>query len=234
MQTQEKQATRGDVTEPQRPRWLVPTLVGAIAVVGAILLVVIVGGGDDPSADAVLPVADAPPTTTPPTSAPPATTASADSTEETGIGERLVTAFYSFDADALTALPWRQGADPSHLLGALDWAQGANYQVVESSCVSERVGQDVCDVTVSHDFGRALDYESVVRFIIRSGNGEITEAIIREPDPILHDLFAWAETAHPDEFGNDGNCLVASSPIECAAAYARAAAEYAGTLETES
>ena len=233
MQTQEKRTVgRTETRAKPRAKWVIPSLVGAVVIIAAIGLVGALSGGDSPVRESVEPVADQPAPTTATPSTVATTTPSTLVPEPAGIGDQTVAAFFSFDSAALADLPWWTGADTSHVLDAQSWAEGANYEIEASSCVSERAGLEVCEVTVSHDFGRALGYESDVTFIVRSVDGEITEANFREPDPVLHDLFRWAEAAHPEQFGPDGtNCRDDAGSAECAAAYAVVAEEYALTEE---
>ena len=141
------------------------------------------------------------------------------------IAEEFISAFYSWDAAKLKAL-MTEDADTVAILYYQGWAEAANYKVKTRRPREVEANEIVCAITVTDDFGSAMDYEATDTFRITLAENKISAVTFSGDDPpIFRELFQWISKKRPDIL--TGPCLDmfagGGTPGDCARAVAKAA-----------
>ena len=143
----------------------------------------------------------------------------------TKIAEEFISAFYSWDATKLKNL-MTEDADTVAILYYQGWAEAANYEVKTRRPCKVEDDEIVCAITVTDDFGSAMDYEATDTFRMTLAENKISAVTFSGDDPpIFQELFQWITQKHPDILA--GPCLDmfagGETPGGCARAVAKAA-----------
>lgn len=129
-------------------------------------------------------------TTSPPSHAPSPpshTTSPPSQSDDLTLAETFIEAFYSWDPDALSGLPWSSDAYLGEITYYQGWAEGGNYKIIDRRPCEEIARGAICRVTVEDDLLLALglDFHATDTFQLSIENGEIVAVRTSSDDPEL-------------------------------------------------
>ena len=144
------------------------------------------------------------------------------------LAEHFITTFYSWHHSSLEKL-MANNADKLAITYYQGWAEGANYAIkIRRPCERDN-DAIVCAITVTDDFGRAMNYTATDTFRLTINDAMISKVTFSGDDPpIFNELQQWITSERPEVLA--GPCLDmfagGETPNACAAAVARSAVEF--------
>ncbi len=153
----------------------------------------------------------------------------------TGAAEKLIDAFYSFDANRLRAAMADAPGSQPQIIYYQGWAQGGNYAVVERKpCRHTSADEVSCDVTVRDDLIAALKtgYWVTDTFHLTLRDGRIVKVLTSSNDPPDFDqALSWLKRERPKIMTGPCKGFFAGGPTPqaCVKAVVKGFAEYRAT-----
>jgi hypothetical protein len=133
-----------------------------------------------------------------------------------GAAEALIDAFYSFDANRLSAAMANAPGSQPQIIYYQGWAQGGNYAIVERKpCRLGGAGEISCDVTVRDDLIAALrtGYWVTDTFHLTVRDGRIVKVRTSSNDPPdLDQTLNWLKRERPEVMAGPCQGFFAGGP----------------------
>ena len=155
--------------------------------------------------------------------------------------EKMIDAFYSFDADLLRPFLAKAEKSAQSILYYQGWAEGGNYKVLERpGCAPTESGKIACPVTVQDDPVMALKTGFMVTdtFTLTFDGADIVDIETSSNDqPIYYEARKWVEKNMPEVMS--GPCLKTEdgggpTPGDCARAMTEGYRQFMLAKESES
>jgi hypothetical protein len=124
----------------------------------------------------------------------------AEDRSSTGSAEKLIDAFYSFDANRLRAAMAEAPGSQPQIIYYQGWAKAGNYAIVERKpCRVTSVDEVSCDVTVRNDFIAALKTNHSVTdtFHLTLRDGRIVKVLTSSNDSDFDQALNWLKRERP-------------------------------------